>query len=99
MWPTMHNTTVISLVLAQIIALGVFGIKESSVASGFTIVLVILTLLFNEYCRQRFHPMFKSFSAQVGTSFFPGREGGGVGGVQSTSSIVIDTSLSGWICR
>nr|XP_010943525.1 CSC1-like protein RXW8 isoform X2 [Elaeis guineensis] len=64
MWPTMHNTTVFSLVLAQIIALGVFGIKESSVAAGFTIVLVILTLLFNEYCRQRFHPIFESFSAQ-----------------------------------
>ncbi|KAG1348132.1 CSC1-like protein RXW8 [Cocos nucifera] len=64
MWPTMHNTTIFSLVLAQIIALGVFGIKESSVAAGFTIVLVILTLLFNEYCRQRFHPVFKSFSAQ-----------------------------------
>lgn len=63
-WPIMHNTTIFSLVLAQIIALGVFGIKESPVASGFTIPLVILTLLFNEYCRQRFHPIFQSYSAQ-----------------------------------
>ncbi|MQL73103.1 hypothetical protein Taro_005469 [Colocasia esculenta] len=64
MWPIVHNTTIFSLVLAQIIAIGVFGLKESPVASGFTIPLVILTLLFNEYCRQRFHPIFKSLSAQ-----------------------------------
>ncbi|KAF6136747.1 hypothetical protein GIB67_020069, partial [Kingdonia uniflora] len=65
MWPIMHNTTIFSLVLAQIIALGVFGIKRSPIASGFIIPLVILTLLFNEYCRQRFHPIFKSsYSAQ-----------------------------------
>ncbi|KAL5729015.1 CSC1-like protein rxw8 [Ranunculus cassubicifolius] len=63
-WPVAHNTTIFSLVLAQIIALGVFGLKRSPVASGFTIPLVILTLLFNEYCRQRFYPIFKSISAQ-----------------------------------
>ncbi|CAA7399447.1 unnamed protein product [Spirodela intermedia] len=64
MWPIVHNTTVFSLVLAQIIALGVFGLKDSPIASGFTIPLVILTLLFNEYCRQRFAPVFDSLSAQ-----------------------------------
>ncbi|KAK9270817.1 hypothetical protein L1049_026403 [Liquidambar formosana] len=63
-WPVVHNTTIFSLVLAQIIALGVFGLKQSPIASGFTIPLVICTLLFNEYCRQRFHPIFKSIAAQ-----------------------------------
>uniref|UniRef100_A0A2P2IPP4 CSC1/OSCA1-like 7TM region domain-containing protein n=1 Tax=Rhizophora mucronata TaxID=61149 RepID=A0A2P2IPP4_RHIMU len=64
-WPTVHNTTIFSLVLTQIIALGVFGIKESPVASSFTIPLVVGTLLFNEYCRQRFHPVFKKHAAQI----------------------------------
>ncbi|KAJ3674428.1 hypothetical protein LUZ60_005044 [Juncus effusus] len=64
MWPTVHNTTIFSLVLTQIISLGVFGLKESPVSAGFVIPLIILTLLFNEYCRQRFHPLFKTFSAQ-----------------------------------
>ncbi|XP_042416927.1 CSC1-like protein RXW8 isoform X2 [Zingiber officinale] len=64
MWPIVHNTTIFSLVMAQIIALGVFGLKESTVASGFMIPLLILTLLFNEYCRQRFHPLFKNLPAQ-----------------------------------
>ncbi|PON65578.1 hypothetical protein PanWU01x14_115900 [Parasponia andersonii] len=64
-WPIVHNTTIFSLVLMQIIALGVFGLRKSPVASGFTIPLVICTLLFNEYCRQRFHPIFKNIAAEV----------------------------------
>lgn len=64
-WPVVHNTTIFSLVLSQIIALGVFGLKRSPIASGFTIPLIICTLLFNEYCRQRFYPIFKNNAAQV----------------------------------
>ncbi|KAM0911114.1 hypothetical protein ACQ4PT_013706 [Festuca glaucescens] len=64
LWPIMHNTMVFSLVLTQIIALGVFTIKNSPVATGFTIILLIGTILFNEYCRQRFARIFNSFSAQ-----------------------------------
>lgn len=63
-WPIVHNTTIFSLVLTQIIALGVFGIKNSPTSSFFTLLLLICTLLFNEYCRQRFSPIFSSMSAQ-----------------------------------
>jgi calcium permeable stress-gated cation channel len=65
MWPMVHNTTIFSLVLTQLICLGVFSLKKSPVAAGFTVPLILLTLLFNEYCRKKFHPLFKSFSAQV----------------------------------
>ncbi|XP_044475681.1 CSC1-like protein RXW8 [Mangifera indica] len=64
-WPIVHKATIFALVLTQIIALGVFGIKRSSVASGFTIPLIIGTLLFNAYCGQRFSPTFNKLSAQV----------------------------------
>jgi hypothetical protein len=64
-WPIAHNTVIFSLVLTQIICLGVFGLKESPVAAGFTIPLIILTLLFNQYCRKRLLPLFKTFPAQV----------------------------------
>ncbi|CAA0843336.1 CSC1-like protein RXW8 [Striga hermonthica] len=64
-WPIVHNTTIFSLVLTQIIALGVFGLKKSPVASAFTFPLIICTLLFHEYCRQRFHPVFKKIPATV----------------------------------
>ncbi|CAN8241172.1 unnamed protein product [Cochlearia groenlandica] len=64
-WPIFHNTTIFSLILTQIIALGFFGLKLSTVASGFTIPLILLTLLFSEYCRHRFAPIFHKDPAQV----------------------------------
>nr|CAB3493407.1 unnamed protein product [Digitaria exilis] len=64
LWPIMHNTIVFSLVLMQVIALGVFTIKKSPVASGFTILLLVGTILFNEYCRHRFSRIFEAYSAQ-----------------------------------
>lgn len=65
LWPTAHKTIIVSLVLMQVIALGVFGIKGSSVAIGFTIPLIVGTILFHEYCRQRFNPIFKYNAAEV----------------------------------
>ena len=65
LWPIMHNTTVFSLVLTQVIAIGVFTIKHSPVAGGFTILLLVGTVLFNEYCRHRFTRIFDAYSAQV----------------------------------
>ncbi|KAM1834447.1 hypothetical protein ACFX13_016911 [Malus domestica] len=64
-WPMIHNTVIISLLMMQIIALGVFGLRRTPIASGFTIPLLIFTLLFNEYCRQQFKPVFKNHVAEV----------------------------------
>ncbi|KAK4559406.1 hypothetical protein RGQ29_008569 [Quercus rubra] len=64
-WPVVHNTTIFSLIVSQIIAVGVFGIKRSPVASIFTIPLIICTLIFNEHCRRRFHPIFKNNDEQI----------------------------------
>ncbi|KAK7849882.1 csc1-like protein [Quercus suber] len=47
-WPLVHNTTIFSLIITQITTLGAFGIKRSPVASGFTIPLIICTLIVNE---------------------------------------------------
>ncbi|KAL9244116.1 hypothetical protein vseg_017924 [Gypsophila vaccaria] len=64
-WPIVHTTTIFSLVLAQIMAIGLFALKESTVSLGFTITLTILTLLFNEYCRRRFLPVFRDIASEV----------------------------------
>uniref|UniRef100_A0A2C9VZZ0 CSC1-like protein RXW8 n=1 Tax=Manihot esculenta TaxID=3983 RepID=A0A2C9VZZ0_MANES len=64
-WPIFHNTTIFSLVLSQIIAIGVFGMKESPIASSFMFPLVICTILFNEYCRHRFSPIFQKDAVEV----------------------------------
>lgn len=64
-WPIVHNATIFSLILMQAIALGIFGLKKLPLASSLIVPLPILTLLFNYYCRKRFLPIFKSYSAEV----------------------------------
>ncbi|KAK1625819.1 hypothetical protein QYE76_000416 [Lolium multiflorum] len=63
-WPIAHNTVIFSLVLTQIICFGVFGLKRSPVAAGFTIPLIFFILVFNQYCRTQFLPLFKTFPAK-----------------------------------
>ncbi|XP_027153211.1 CSC1-like protein HYP1 isoform X1 [Coffea eugenioides] len=63
-WPIVHNSTIFSLVLMHIIAIGIFGLKDLPLASSLTIPLPILTLIFNNYCQRRFLPTFKTYSAE-----------------------------------
>ncbi|CAB4274982.1 unnamed protein product [Prunus armeniaca] len=63
-WPTVHNSTIFSLVLMHVIAIGIFGLKNLSLASSLTVPLPIVTLLFNEYCRKRFLPIFKDYPVE-----------------------------------
>ncbi|KAA8547957.1 hypothetical protein F0562_004386 [Nyssa sinensis] len=63
-WPIVHNSTIFSLVLMHIIAIGIFGLKKLPLASSLTIPLPVLTLLFNDYCQKRFLPIFKAYSAE-----------------------------------
>ncbi|XP_054779832.1 CSC1-like protein HYP1 isoform X2 [Prosopis cineraria] len=64
-WSKVHNSTIFSLVLMHVIAIGIFGLKKLPLASGLTIPLPILTLLFDDYCRKRFLPLFKDFPAEL----------------------------------
>ncbi|RHN44308.1 putative calcium-dependent channel, 7TM region phosphate [Medicago truncatula] len=63
-WPIVHNCTIFSMVLMHIIVIGIFGLKELPIASGFTLPLPIVTLLFNEYCQKRFIPIFNAYPAE-----------------------------------
>ncbi|KAI9169865.1 hypothetical protein LWI28_018786 [Acer negundo] len=64
-WPTVHNSMIFSLVLMQVIAMGIFALKKVSLASTLSAPLIVLTLLFNEYCRKRFLPNFTAYSAEA----------------------------------
>ncbi|KAE9590340.1 hypothetical protein Lal_00028003 [Lupinus albus] len=63
-WPTVHNSTIYSLVLMHVIAIGIFGLKKLPLASALIVPLPLLTLLFNEYCQKRFFPLFKDYPAE-----------------------------------
>ncbi|KAJ3674318.1 hypothetical protein LUZ60_004934 [Juncus effusus] len=64
-WPIVHNTTIFSLILMHLIAIGIFGLKKLPLASSLIVPLPILTLLFNEYCNKRFLPIFKAYSVEA----------------------------------
>ncbi|KAI3504916.1 hypothetical protein L1887_26702 [Cichorium endivia] len=64
-WPLAHNATIFSLILTQVVAGILFGMKKSSSASTSTIPLIIGTALFNVFCKNRFLPLFKNRAAQV----------------------------------
>lgn len=64
-WPIVHSSTIFSLVLMHIIAIGIFGLKNLPLASGLMVPLPVLTLLFNQYCQKRFVPLFKAYPAEV----------------------------------
>ncbi|KAJ9173253.1 hypothetical protein P3X46_016410 [Hevea brasiliensis] len=63
-WPVVHNSTIFSLILMHVIAIGIFGLKKLPLASSLTIPLPVLTLLFIEYCRKRFLPTFKNYPTE-----------------------------------
>ncbi|CAI9291759.1 unnamed protein product [Lactuca saligna] len=64
-WPLAHNATIFSLILTQVVAGILFGMKKSSSASTSTIPLIIGTALFNVFCKNRFLPLFRNRAAQV----------------------------------
>lgn len=68
-WPCIHHFIFITIVLMQITMVGVFGLKSKPGASIATIILLLLTFLFNEYCKMRFVPAFDRFSIQVCQEF------------------------------
>ncbi|XP_010525100.1 PREDICTED: CSC1-like protein HYP1 [Tarenaya hassleriana] len=63
-WPIVHRSTVFSLILMHVIAIGIFGLKERPLASSLTIPLPILTTLFSFYCQRRFLPIFRSYPTE-----------------------------------
>lgn len=63
-WPIVHNSTIFSLILMHVIAIGIFGLKKLPLASSLIIPLPVLTLLFNEYCRKRFLPLFEAYPTE-----------------------------------
>ncbi|KAL4600708.1 hypothetical protein ACB092_11G217600 [Castanea dentata] len=63
-WPYIHHYILVAIVLMQITMIGLFGLKSMPAASISTIPLLLLTLMFNEYCKKRFLPTFHHYSIQ-----------------------------------
>ncbi|KAL6124938.1 hypothetical protein ACLB2K_077446 [Fragaria x ananassa] len=68
-WPYIHHYILIAIVLMQITMIGLFGLKSKPAASISTVPLLLLTLMFNEYCKIRFLPTFHLVSIQNAKEF------------------------------
>lgn len=64
-WPYIHHYILVAIVIMQVTMIGLFGLKSKPSASFSTIPLVVFTLLFNEYCKNRFLPTFYQCSVKV----------------------------------
>ncbi|TXG55960.1 hypothetical protein EZV62_017273 [Acer yangbiense] len=63
-WPYIHHYIFVGFILMQITMIGLFGLKSKPAAAIATIPLLLITIMFNEYCKMRFLPTFLHNSIQ-----------------------------------
>ncbi|KAM3323587.1 CSC1-like protein isoform X1 [Capsicum chacoense] len=63
-WPYVHHYIIVAIILMQVTMIGLFGLKAKPSASFSVIPLMVVTILFNEYCKMRFLPTFNHVSIQ-----------------------------------
>ncbi|CAN4106563.1 unnamed protein product [Withania somnifera] len=63
-WPYIHHYIIVAIILMQVTMIGLFGLKSKPSASFSVIPLMVVTILFNEYCKIRFFPTFNQVSVQ-----------------------------------
>ncbi|TVU09843.1 hypothetical protein EJB05_43340, partial [Eragrostis curvula] len=64
-WPNIHHYIFLSVTLMQITMIGLFGLKSKPGASFASIPLLVLNILYNQYCKVRFLPTFIHRPVQV----------------------------------
>ncbi|TYH59023.1 hypothetical protein ES332_D08G195100v1 [Gossypium tomentosum] len=60
-WPHVHSRIIASLVISQLLFLGLLSTKEAANSTPLLAILPILTLSFNQYCKHRFEPAFRRY--------------------------------------
>lgn len=63
-WPHIHNRILAALFVAQITAIGYFGVKEFPFAP-IIIILPVLTVVFYMFCKKNYYPSIKVVSLSV----------------------------------
>ncbi|KAL3330840.1 hypothetical protein AABB24_034591 [Solanum stoloniferum] len=60
-WPHVHGRIIASLVISQLLLMGLLSTKKAAKSTPFLVVLPILTLTFHKYCKSRFEPAFRKY--------------------------------------
>ncbi|KAK3014025.1 hypothetical protein RJ639_008658 [Escallonia herrerae] len=60
-WPHIHSRIIASLLISQLLLLGLLSTKKAANSTPLLVALPILTLSFHKYCKNRFEPAFRKY--------------------------------------
>lgn len=64
-WPHVHGRIIASLLISQLLLMGLLSTKKAANSTPLLVVLPILTLSFHKYCKSRFEPAFRKYPLEV----------------------------------
>ncbi|XP_051142183.1 CSC1-like protein At4g02900 [Andrographis paniculata] len=63
-WPDVHFRVIVSLIVSQILLLGLLSTKNASKSTPLLLVLPVVTIWFHRFCKGRYEPAFVRFPLQ-----------------------------------
>ncbi|KAK8945521.1 hypothetical protein KSP40_PGU011059 [Platanthera guangdongensis] len=60
-WPHVHSRIIGSLLISQLLLLGLLSTKKAAHSTPLLIILPVLTIWFHKYCKSRFEPAFRKY--------------------------------------
>lgn len=60
-WPHVHSRIIASLLISQLLLLGLLSTKKAANSTPLLVILPILTLSFHKFCKSRFEPAFRKY--------------------------------------
>ncbi|KAF5735004.1 hypothetical protein HS088_TW15G00503 [Tripterygium wilfordii] len=60
-WPHVHSRIIASLLISQLLLMGLLSTKKAANSTPLLVILPILTLAFHKYCKHRFEPAFRKY--------------------------------------
>ncbi|KAI3468571.1 hypothetical protein Pfo_025234 [Paulownia fortunei] len=67
-WPHVHGRIIASLLISQLLLMGLLSTKRAANSTPLLVVLPVLTLTFHKYCKNRFEPAFRKYPLEEAMS-------------------------------
>lgn len=64
-WPHVHSRIIASLLISQLLLMGLLSTKKAANSTPLLVILPIFTLSFHKYCKNRFEPAFRKYPLEV----------------------------------
>ncbi|KAL5178607.1 CSC1-like protein [Glycine soja] len=67
-WPLVHSRIIASLLISQLLLLGLLSTKKAAKSTPLLVILPILTFAFHKFCQRRFEPAFRKYPLEEAMS-------------------------------